>query len=241
MPVIRIVLLLAVVAVLAAFALSNLSPLLSLGFLGMKTIPLPLAAWIGIAIAAGALTSFVLQLLNALPRGYSNRRIEDVRDVPPRNRSFYRDSPEPEAPKPETPYTPPPPEPQSRRAESDWEEQISEDWEFEEQPAASRSQRRDVEREPQSDRPSYDIPKEPTTRSQTGSVYSFGYRNPSDSGAGKTEAVYDANYRVIMPPFKAPPPEPQSDLEEEEDDNEDWGFEDDDDFDEQYKRERGQR
>jgi hypothetical protein len=65
------------------------------------------------------------------------------------------------------------------------------------------------------------VKQEPKTGSQSGSVYSYGYREQSNSGVGKADAVYDANYRVITPPYQKP-------VEPEEDD--DWGFEDDEDF-----------
>lgn len=239
MPVFQIVLLMLIVSGLAVFALSNMSPALPLVFLGMRTVTLPLAAWMGIAIAAGAITSFCLQLLNASPRNYSTRRVAEVRDVPPSRDSFRHESPEPEAPEPRTRYTSPPETP-PRKPTSDWEERVGEDWDFDEEPTISASERPSPDFESDrststssSESTDYEVQQEPTTRSQTGSVYSFSYRKPSESGVGRTEAVYDANYRVITPPFKSP-------NELEEDDEEDWGFENDEEFDEEYKRKRGQ-
>ena len=214
MPVTRIVLLLLVLGGLALFAFSNLSPVLSLVFLGMQTAILPLSAWIGIAIAAGAITSFVLQFLSYLQRGYSTRRIEEPDAAPPQSRSFRRESYANQAATGQTPYTPPPPPPETPKnsATSDWEEKSDEDWDFdEERPTGT----------PQSDRSNYEVKQEPKTGSQSGSVYSYGYREQSNSGVGKADAVYDANYRVITPPYQKP-------VEPEEDD--DWGFEDDEDF-----------
>src|SRR4028119_1115184 len=103
MPVIRIVLLMSVVGGLTLFAFSNLSPVLPLVFLGMKTPALPLATWVGGAIAAGAITSFFLQLLSYLQRGYSTRSLEEPGYVPPRSRPFRRENPESPAPEAEPP------------------------------------------------------------------------------------------------------------------------------------------
>jgi hypothetical protein len=233
MPVIRIVLLLSVVGGLTLFAVSNLSPVLPVVFLGMTTVALPLAAWIGIAIAAGAITSFFLQFLSYLQRGYSPRRLEQPDEVPPRTRSYRRETPETPEPEPQTRYTPPPP-PQtpSNNPASDWEERVDEDWDFDEESAAPASSQQDFEREnptstTQTDPTSYEVKQEAKSGYQTGSVYSYSYRDTSESGVAKPDAVYDANYRVITPPYQTPsqkPPEP-------EDDDEDWGFEDDDEFD----------
>lgn len=224
MPVIRIVLLLSVVGGLSLFALSNLSPVLSLVFLGIKTPALPLATWILGAIAAGAITSFFLQLLSYL-QGGSTRRVEEQREVPPRSRSFRREIPKNPAPEPQIPYTPPPSESPPNSRASDWEEDGDEDWDFDEDPAAATSNQQGFDRDdlrgvPQSDRTSYEVKQEPKSSSKTGSVYSYSYREPTDPGIGKPDAVYDANYRIITPPYqKTAKPE-----------DDDWGFEDDEEF-----------
>lgn len=242
MPINRIALLVLVVGGLTLFAFSNLSPVLPLVFLGRTMIALPLAAWIGGAIAAGAITSFCLQLLSYLQRGYSTRTLEEPGNVPPRTRSSYRESPEKSAPESQTPYTPPPPpssppKATTSREASDWEEPVSADWDFDEEPAAQTSNRKDFDQErpmgtPTTERTDYEVKQEPKTGSKSGSVYSYSYREPSESGVGKTEAVYDANYRVITPPYQKPP-------EPEEDD--DWGFEDDEEFDDETESKRRRR
>jgi hypothetical protein len=226
-----------IVGGLALFAVSNLSPALSVVFLGRTTIVLPLAAWVGIAIAAGAFTSFFLQLLISLQGGYSSRSFEQARNVPPRTRSFERETPtEPKPePEPQTRYTPPSSEASTSSAASDWEEPSSDDWDFDEQPSTSKSSEEAVNRDQvrsttQSDRTDYEVKQETKTGYQTGSVYSYSYRNQeqNQSGVGKADAVYDANYRVITPPFQKPPEKPP----EPENNDEDWGmFEDDEDFD----------
>ncbi|MGA9380290.1 MAG: hypothetical protein WBV73_16115, partial [Phormidium sp.] len=77
-----------------------------------------------------------------------------------------------------------------------------------------------------------------TTSSRSGSVYSYSYKNPSNSAIGKTESVYDAEYRVITPPYRPldseeedHTPESSPTNQQNNDDDEDWGFDDDDAFD----------
>jgi hypothetical protein len=43
----------------------------------------------------------------------------------------------------------------------------------------------------------------PKSNTQPSSTYSFGYQNPGGSGVGKTEPVVDADYRVIVPPYRS--------------------------------------
>lgn len=223
----RIVLLLLLGGGLALFVLSNLSlPVLPLVFLGMETPALPLTVWIGIAIAAGAMTSFVLQLLSYLQRVH--RPLEAVDQEPPRTRWQRDERFEREVPEPETPYTPPPPNASPQTPTSDWEETMDKDWNFQDESASSYREEFNRDRfpeTPESDRQSYDVKQQPASGHKNGSVYSYSYRDAQKSGVGKPDVVYDANYRVITPPYQKPP-EP-----EQEDEEEDWGFEDDEDFD----------
>jgi uncharacterized integral membrane protein len=75
----------------------------------------------------------------------------------------------------------------------------------------------------------YEAKQEPKSQSWAGSVYSYGYRDPNQSGVGQTESVYDADYRVIVPPQEAIPNPadgaPQNPSAETEDD---WGLDEDD-------------
>lgn len=234
MPAIQIVLLVLVGGGLVLFAVSNLSPVLPLVFLGMKTLALPISAWIGLAIAAGAFTSFFLQFLNYLQSDSSTQNLQEPDEVSRRSSAFRREpveSFEPEfEPAQNTPPPPEPPKTTSKKVTSDWEEPSSKDWDFKQESAAPTPNPQAFEREfsrdiPSSDRVSYEAPQEPKTHSQDGSVYSYSYRdtNQKESGVGKTDVVYDANYRVITPPYQKPP--------EPEEEEEDWGFEEDEDFD----------
>ncbi|MGL5061459.1 MAG: LapA family protein [Microcoleus sp.] len=76
----------------------------------------------------------------------------------------------------------------------------------------------------------YEAKQEPKSKSWAGSVYSFGYRDPSKSGVGQTESVYDAEYRVLVPPMgEVPQTDKQEIPNSNSDDDEDWGLDDDDD------------
>ncbi|MDB9514847.1 LapA family protein [Kamptonema animale CS-326] len=109
------------------------------------------------------------------------------------------------------------------------------DWgdEEEQQPL---SKNEDIQQKPIN----YESPQEPKSQSWSGSVYSYGYREPRNTGVGKTESVYDADFRLITPPYTPPPytpppytPPSQSDDWEKStnnDDDEDWGLGEDDEF-----------
>lgn len=100
-------------------------------------------------------------------------------------------------------------EPASDRAESDdWED--ASDW-FDDDRGNSRRNDWDWEEE-LVDRPKApDISKEraeyeaqqPKSSSKSSSTYSYGYQDPQGSGVGKTEPVVDADYRVIVPPYRS--------------------------------------
>ena len=216
MPVIRTLLLLVVLAGLALFAVQNLSTVLPITFLGMKTQALPLAVWIIIAIALGFFTSIFLQLLSYLQRRPLLARIRQLETEPLRPSAKKSESSETASR--QKSYATPAQETPTTNEASDWEvpePEADEDWDFDEEEAPeTTSSKPAVDR----DSTNYETRQEPKTSKQSGSAYSYSYREPKDSGVGRTEAVYDANYRVITPPHHQTRPQ-----EEEED----WGFEDD--------------
>lgn len=228
MPVVQILLILVVFGGLALFAVQNLSPALPIVFLGIRTQALPISAWILVAIASGFFISLFLQLLSYLQRRSLQARIRQLEAEPPRSapRATY------ESTNRQTSYTPPPPQKETPPAsdESDWDfegsnDEEEDDWNIEEPPEPTPTQPpRYQEPEPKD----YETRQEPKSSSKTGSVYSYSYREPSQSGAGKTEAVYDVNYRVLTPPYRQPPTQP---AQEEED----WGFEEDEDEDDDFE------
>lgn len=241
----RIVLLLIIALGLGVLALSNWSPALALVFLGMQTPALPLAVWVGGAIAAGALTSFFFQFLSYLQRGYSAPRVTRPRSAPSPAGWTRPDPPEPATQsdvEAETDFTPP--KTPTDSVASDWEESSEGDWNFtpEEESTSQGWEQQEFRREPPQE-PARTEPRDREQRreskpkspsqSRSSSTYSYGYREPKDSGVGKTEVVYDANYRVITPPYRNLE-EPETRDRAEEAEEEDWGFE----FDEEEGVER---
>ncbi|MEH1893292.1 MAG: LapA family protein [Nostoc sp.] len=230
MAVIRLILLVAVLGVLTPLLVQNWSPPLSLVFLGVRTQPLPLAIWILFSTATGAFTSILIATLFKL----SNYFVAGQRQTPDRRSAT---SPRPKATQREEPTSRPvsPPPPASKKEQpttdvfDDWETNGTrdDDWNFDEKseeaptPNPQAQQPRDSKT---SERQS-----EAKSTSQSGSVYSYSYREPKNTAAGKTESIYDADYRVIIPPYQ-PPTTNQAD-------DDDWEFFDDD-FEDDDKRSR---
>ena len=216
----RLGLLLVSVAVLVIFIQQNLSLVLPLTFLGTKTIALPLCLWILLALAAGGLTSGLIFMLlvpssvqkssvrDRLQQSNTGRSSDDfsARDV--KNDRYNRDK-----------YRDPDPEPARTTANAtssgDWEEdeenwvdgdrgkQGDRDWEDEENwvdepidPASTSATTQEV----YSTKSDYEVPQEPISNYQAGTIYSYSYRSPENTGIGRTESVNDANYVVIVPP-----------------------------------------
>lgn len=89
----RLVLLLLVVCGLVLFAVQNPAPTLSIAFLGLRTVALPLGVWLAAAIALGALTTLALTLplsLRPSPRPGQRRRWK-VHPTP-HDRAYPQDS-----------------------------------------------------------------------------------------------------------------------------------------------------
>ena len=77
----------------------------------------------------------------------------------------------------------------------------------------------------------YEANQKPKSKSWAGSVYSYGYRDPNQSGVGQTESVYDAEYRVLVPP-QDPIPKPADEVPKNPivETEDDWGLDEDDIF-----------
>jgi hypothetical protein len=225
-----VLLLLFVLVLIALLAAYNWSLVLPIVFLGMKTQALPIWLWIGLSIGAGFCTSLLLQFFNylqnrALVTRFSQRSTEPLRY---HQRTETSDR--------QTSYTPPN-QPSNNDDESDWDAASNEDWEFEEETETTPSDRAAAVKD---DIPDYEARRTPTSSQTSGSVYSYSYRQPEDASVGKTESVYDVNYRVINPPNWESDRQPE--VQEESDDDDDWGFEDDEDFEDfEGDRERDRR
>jgi hypothetical protein len=137
-------------------------------------------------------------------------------------------APPPQSPPPSTAYSSrtviqediPPPVASMEEVEEVEEKEEWEDWEgYEDEDGAVDEDRSPHDAPVAPPRPIREVQPEPKTRYQAGSVYSYGYRDPSNSGVGRTESVYDADFRVITPPYR-PDPEEVPATEDE-----DWDFE----------------
>ncbi|MEH1817914.1 MAG: LapA family protein [Nostoc sp.] len=231
MAVIRLILLVAVLGGLTLLLVQNFSPALSLVFLGARTQPLPLAIWILFSTTTGAFTSILIatlfKLSNYFPGG-QRQTPNRATAASTRAKATRREEPT------SRPASPPPPaskkEEPSSEVFDDWETNSSgDDWNFDENSEEAPTPN------PQAQQPrdstTYERQSEAKSSSRSGSVYSYSYREPKNTAAGKTESIYDADYRVIIPPYQ-PPATNQAD-------DDDWEFfEDDDDFKDDGKRPR---
>ena len=76
----------------------------------------------------------------------------------------------------------------------------------------------------------YETKQEPKSKSWAGSVYSYGYRDPNQSGVGQTESVYDAEYRVLVPPQDSIPQPADQAKNPSVETEDDWGLDENDVF-----------
>jgi hypothetical protein len=249
---------------------SNLSELMAVVVLSQPTVAFPIGLWLIIAIGLGLLSSSAIQLLLFLQRRSLSKKVrqlqqrlqeqdEDIftyRSAAPedlaetevpnpevkRNRFSFRRKPEPVSPEPT--FTSP-------RSTSPIEDDAN-DWEDE-----PRSNRQldwdDVPPKPSSPR------SQPATYSSPRPVESR-FTSNRDPELARTDEVYDADFRLIQPPYKQAEPESEyAEYAEDEDeleydeaeleppatvreprftdrsnrqDDEDWGF----DFDEEESR-----
>ena len=221
MAVIRLFLLVGVMGSLTLLLVQNWSPVLPLVFLGMRTQSIPLALWILFSTAAGAFTSLLIASLFKL----SNYFVGQKRPSGPKSTSRRETIPRTEA-------SPTPASKTDSRASDendDWDLENSQDddWDFEESKNVASTPNSQNTRV--NDSKTNERQQESKSSSKSSSVYSYGYQEPKDSGVGKTESVYDADYRVIVPPYQPPT------TNQAEDD--DWEFFDDD-SDDKDKRSR---
>ena len=228
MPFIRLVLLLGLAGGSFLLVQFNWSPL-QLTFLGVQTPALPLALWILGAIAAGIVTNLLITSLFNLSNYFAVRAAQSKFRQASRRGGFQARTTTPSESGPS--FTRPSgtrtaeddadwnnwdgyEEPETRSSSNvrspvnpdpidDWETDANDDWDVEE-PSDTPRDSRAASRV----RTDYEAKQEPKTASRSGSVYSYSYREPKDSGVGKAEPVVekpvvDADYRVIVPPFRS--------------------------------------
>ncbi|TAF11286.1 MAG: LapA family protein [Nostocales cyanobacterium] len=218
---IRVILLVVVLGGLTLLLVQNFSLALPLVFLGMRTQPLPLALWILFSIAAGGLTSFLITTLSKVTNYFAPpASASKSTTTAPRVKTTAREEtiPPPASPRrsvDETDYT-------TSNEFDDWETDPNQgnDW--------------DVEEPPQTSSPkTYPNQQASKNASQSDSVYSYSSQSPKNTGVGKTESIYDADYRVIIPPYQ-----PQTTNQSDHQSDDDWGFFEDEDFEDENESPR---
>ncbi len=224
----RIVLIITVVAI-AVFCAQNWQESITLVFLGMQTVPLPLGLLILISMIAGGCTSLLFSGLFQLSNYLSARgrsRLEEPLPSTPRSTIFSgnRGGKTPSStPRDRSSNDPPPFSPPNRVQVDLPNHPQDDDDDFEEELESEHPHRQSAEfhQEPTN----YEVTQAPQASSWSGSVYSFSYKQPTDSAVGKTESVYDADYKVIKPPVK-PIAESEDDWEQKpkktDHDDDDW-------------------
>jgi len=229
----RLGLLLVSVVAIVIFIQQNLSPVLPLTFLGLKTVAFPLSLWILFALAAGVLTAQLVVMLLQFPIAASQRsqasdrprearanssvndgKIPDARSVQARSKgdessysnrektTTYADS-FPSGSKAAADFgTVRDWQDDSRNwvddeVEQNWVDDDKENWVDEPIEPATKSSATPKVTPLKTD---YEVPKSPTSEYRSGTIYSYSYRKPENTGVGISESVNDAEYRVIIPP-----------------------------------------
>ncbi|MEO1431942.1 MAG: LapA family protein [Cyanobacteria bacterium J06633_8] len=243
MIVIRLILLVAVLGGLMLLLAQNWSPAIPLVFLGLRTKPVSLAMWMLFSIAAGAFTSLLISgLIQLSSRAVSPQAqrtsYEAVEDSPRVNKRTYRENPR-ETNFENRVYPPPPrssaqPSNQFEDDYDDWDldRNPSDDWDFEEEAEKEyfESSPRPEYTKIQDDRDYDDFQEPENDYARTSNPYSYDERDRdlNDSGSGKTESVYDADYRVIIPPPAASTNSQNSENSQNNQDDDNWDFLDED-------------
>ncbi len=218
----RLGLLLVSVVAIVIFIQQNLSPVLPLTFLGMKTVAFPLSLWILFALVAGFLTAQVVVMLlqfslAASQRSQASDRSREARANRAVDDGKIPDSPSVQARSKRDEYSSSNPEKTSTYTDSfrrgakaavdfgtvrDWQDD-SRNWvddEVEQNWVDDDSQNSVDEPKFTPLKTDYEVPKSPTSEYRSGTIYSYSYRKPENTGVGISESVNDAEYRVIIPP-----------------------------------------
>lgn len=197
MDVIRLIILVTTILGLIIILVQNFGRSLPLVFLGMQSQSLPLGLWVLLSIIAGVFTSLVITRLLKFATNLNLQEQQSIPKSPPTTAQRVKQNTPPPSSPPQTPAS-------QFNDQDDWNtNQDQDDWD---------------------DGENYEsVPKtSPTSNSRTSSVYSYSSQEPKNTAVGKTEAIYDADYRVIIPPYKEP-------IKDQADDD-DWDFFEDDDF-----------
>ena len=200
MAVIRLIILVTAIVGLIIILVQNLSSSLPLMFLGMRTQALPLALWILLSITAGIFTSLIIIKLLKFATDLNLQAQPSIPKSIPTSPRVRENTPPPKSP--------PPTVSQADDEFDDWDtNRNQDDWDDSETSESAQA----TSTSPQ------------TSNSRASSVYSYSSQSPKNTAVGKTESVYDADYRVIIPPY-------QESGKNQVTDDDDWDFFEDDDF-----------
>ena len=239
----NILILFVILILLGIIVGSNLLPTMTVVILNQPTVALPIGVWLTIAIGAGLLSSLLIQLAIFVDRRRLQRQLrqQQSRTRQPDEDIFTYPSPSPESDNSAPDKSAASPTQTSRfksyrstftnRFANEPSTQsppvdLSDDWgaapavnrqlDWEDAPLPSRQ----PERSSAADRSPIDRDFAPHSRSQD--IYSDPHATKIDSSPTTSREVYDADFRLIQPPYKQP-------LATEFDDNhESFGLEDTD-------------
>ncbi len=226
---IKLLLFLLIAIAITFLIVQNQQPVALVFFGGVFSITLPIAFWVLLFTASGIITTIFCRTLNALFKPSSSK--PSVPKSPP-SRSQSAPVSQPRQDKQKLSASPP-------SLREDWGQKTEiDEWDIEEPPIDPTEifNRGRTERVRVQDKTSpLETPQEPTSVSRQGTVYSYSYREQrdriepqekidpegktpvTDTNPSKPESVYDANYRIITPPYRDSTEEKPSRDEEEED------------------------
>jgi hypothetical protein len=262
----KIVITLLILILLGIVVGSNLLPTMTVTILNQPTISLPIGFWLAISIGLGLLSSILIQLLLFSERRLCDRQIRQLKlRLQQQGDDIFTYTSAAPKPKERTDPDPPPPEPK-KSIFSSYRANFANSFDRQPAPRSSYVDDRDDDWEDESipnREPEWDDPPLPS-RSQ--SVFdksdlprSQSYNNlrpqtnakPDPLPRDTRDDVYDADFRLIQPPYKEPTAVELDDLEPEEEfeystrdraknsefspssnnslEEEDWGFDFDED------------
>lgn len=210
---------------LVLFVLQNQQSI-PLVFFGTKTTSLPVGLWVLSFAGAGLLTSLFIQLLSQPGQKTPTSR-QEFNPPPTSRRTMREDFQEQEEQPPSYKQIPQTPLYNVSENTQDWEnEQDSEEWDIETPPAQPNPTPEYIEEKIEEidqkisavDAPHVEMQQTPKSTTRQGSVYSYTYREGRKKRDRSPKEVYDADYRVITPPYRDNTPQ-QTDRD---DDEEDW-------------------
>lgn len=212
--------LLVLLGLLGMFLVQNLQLMPLQFFGGILSLTLPIGVWIILFALAGLITSLLLQFLASSFRA-SGR-------VPPR---AVAPPPTPLQPEPPRSFQAEPPYRERDPLFDDWGEgspPVSPPQPSQETVLQDFPQRKVSPAEPSlkdEEIPSFEVEQAPQKVSQQGTIYSYTYREaeppapgppPPEAPPQKPQQVYDADYRVITPPYRGSDQTPPKTDEDEE-------------------------